>query len=1066
MKKRLAVIIMAFCMLLITACATVNIWENIDGENREYTIEFDGDSITVVVNKDGSCYNKTPTVRHEYDYDTGTSVATEWFSVADELGEEYAEYDAQIRINSALYGTWKVKGSELNIHFKGNMYTQYDIQGDDAQSFKDAFIANNPDKADIFENGIVESEDEIKANIVLDISGEENRLLQLESYVNGVLSVKYECSYTDDGKVLQMQLSYYYDDVERSTGIKYEYNEDGSWSVTNYQDGLIVKHVEYLDEEKISKNVSYGYAGDVSWVYSTVYTYNDDGKILQVNMYDDNDTVWSRTDYNYNDDGSYTQMSYERYDTDSELQLDYKSEFNTNGICIKSTSYNTNGSIVSQTCRYDNGFMKSEITYYDYEKGVIRSEKYCDEDGRTESKTTYYENGTKESEKVTNEDGSYTEISYFENGNKKIVENYDSDKNLVGNVYYNEDGSVKYENVRYYSTPVYDGLQYEDIVYVDGSSRYTRFYDNGNREYTYVRDSRNKIVEFIRYYYYSGKVQSVDKHDENEILIETIEYYESGNKRAFYKYDSDENVIESVCYNEDGSVKYINAEYFSVDYYDDGSLKREHVQYINGSCEDISYYENGIISNKTIVNNEDGSSAYIDYYENGTVSKEIIYDADGLYRCTHYYEDGTKSEERIEYADGSSVNTSYYENGNINYTKKYGKDSKLKESVYYNEDGSVKYVNVEYISIYESGNQKVETILYIGGKRTTTRFYENGQIQRIDTYVSDEWNAKATDSIVYRENGTVKYEKTTNADGSVTEIYYYENGKAEQKKTTNADGSVTETDYYENGKAEQEKKTNADDSSVTIKYREVGTKSYEYVTNADDSSVTIYYNEDGTISYKIEDITNEDGSSVMKHYHEDGTLYYEKVEKADGSYVSINYDETGRVTGREEYTINKDGSSVKTEYDGTGTVSGWIEYITTAEGVSVTTYYDKNGMMYGRVESTTDAYNSYVTTYYGKESDILTVYKEYIDEDIKGTVYNNDGSVRYDNVRDYNLDYYDNGSIRQEYILFRGDFSHVGISYYYDNDKITKIIEEWDKYGTTTKFSIYENDVLVSENTY
>lgn len=35
MKKRFAVIIMAFCMLLVTACATVNIWENIDGENRE-----------------------------------------------------------------------------------------------------------------------------------------------------------------------------------------------------------------------------------------------------------------------------------------------------------------------------------------------------------------------------------------------------------------------------------------------------------------------------------------------------------------------------------------------------------------------------------------------------------------------------------------------------------------------------------------------------------------------------------------------------------------------------------------------------------------------------------------------------------------------------------------------------------------------------------------------------------------------------------------------------------------------------------------------------------------------
>lgn len=1017
MKKRFAVIIMAFCMLLITACATVNIWENIDGENREYTIEFDGDSITVVVNKDGSCYNKTPTVRHEYDYDTGTSVATEWFSVADELGEEYAEYDAQIRINSALYGTWKVKGSELNIHFKGNMYTQYDVQGDDAQSFKDAFIANNPDKDDIFENGVVESEENIKANIVLDVSGEENRLLRLESYVNGVLSVKYECSYTDDGKVLQMQLSYYYDDVERSTGIKYEYNEDGSWSVTNYQDGLIVKHVEYLDEEKISKNVSYGYAGDVSWVYSTVYTYNDDGKILQVNMYDDNDTVWSRTDYNYNDDGSYTQMSYERYDTDSELQLNYKSEFNTNGICIKSTSYNTNGSIVSQTCRYDNGFMKSEITYYDYEKGAIRSEEYYDEDGRTESKTTYYENGTKESEKVTNEDGSYTEISYFENGNKKIVENYDSDKNLVGNVYYNEDGSVKYENVRYYSTPVYDGLQYEDIVYVDGSSRYTRFYDNGNREYTYVRDSRNKIVEFIRYYYYSGNVQSVDKHDENEILIETIEYYESGDKKAFYKYDSDENVIESVCYNEDGSVKYTNVEYFFVDYYDDGSLKREHVQYINGSYEDISYYENGIISHKTIVNNDDGSSVYVDYYEDGTVSQEIINDA-----------------------DGSSVNTSYYENGNINYTKKYGKDSKLKESAYYNEDGSVKYVNVEYINIYESGNQKVETILYIGGKRTTTRFYENGQIQRIDTYVSDEWNAKATDSIVYRENGTVKYEKTTNADDSVTEIYYYENGKAEQKKTTNADGSVTETDYYENGKTEQEKTTNADGSFVTIKYREDGTKSYEDVTNADGSSVTIYYNEDGTISYKIEDITNEDGSSVRKYYHEDGTLYSETVKKADGSYVSIDYDDNGRVTGREEYIINEDGSSVKAEYDGTGTVSGWIEYITTAEGVSVTTYY-------------------------GKESNILTVYKEYIDEDIKGTVYNNDGSVRYDNVKNYWLDYYDDGNIRREYI-FRGDLSQANIFYDYENGKTTKTVLEMDINGTTTKFSIYENDVLISENTY
>lgn len=252
------------------------------------------------------------------------------------------------------------------------------------------------------------------------------------------------------------------------------------------------------------------------------------------------------------------------------MYVSSKTEYNQNGIRLKSTGFNSNGDITSITeYKYDEqGKLKEEkntsgdkislITYtYDNSGNLIEHKKTVNGEVQVQNSWVY------------NDKGILTEY-YWSNGRQKNV--YDENGNVISYIRIDENGieipenKLEYdESGRLIKVIVYneDGSEYVSSIYSydsNGNLISKMFYDvNGNldesNEYEY--DNRgNKIKEIYKVYENNNIYTSIMEwiYDENNYLTEYI--FNQGVERVVYSYDEYGNKTSESHYNRNGSIDY------------------------------------------------------------------------------------------------------------------------------------------------------------------------------------------------------------------------------------------------------------------------------------------------------------------------------------------------------------------------------------------------------------------------------------------------------------------------------------------------------------------------------
>lgn len=369
MKKFLSVLLI-FCIFFIAGCSENNansptLSPSINGgssatatptpsanpidKSYEYEVESYTEKTYAVINKDGTAeyYTLSDT------YIDNEPVIIDWLKVSDIFGYEYVEYDAKVQSRCTLYGTFGLNGNILKLNLSGSYYHQYIIQGNDAEAFKAAYIANNPDKEDFFGKGVEDIYVPAvkQASAVIEISGTECKFISYSSntpYEDSEIICNIDYTYLDNGKLSKYIETSSYKDTSRTFEVVYTYNDDGSYEVKSYENGKLLTENKYNSED------------------NAIFTkdYNEDGNIWFQRIYDDQGNTIKEINYLY------------EFGYCGELLYYSETEFNAaNRNVLKKTEYNINGEITSYTIyEYDetdsykikcsNYYANGNICYY------------------------------------------------------------------------------------------------------------------------------------------------------------------------------------------------------------------------------------------------------------------------------------------------------------------------------------------------------------------------------------------------------------------------------------------------------------------------------------------------------------------------------------------------------------------------------------------------------------------------------------------------------------------------------------------------------------------------------
>lgn len=325
------VCVMCFSALL-TGCTEsyVDIWEGIEGDEREYLMHdlyYGFNYTSIKLKKDNTVelfYNEvvySSTETEEYEYPT--------YHVSN-LGDEYADYNAEYKGYKVIYGTYKQTGDRLKVTFDSfTTYLRYDVSGEDAEAFKTAYIENNPDEVEIFTKGYVRGSNNMAGKeLTLSVNNNECKPLSFKWSFDKDGET---WTYYDSGEIKSYKSKRISDDSQKIV----DFNVDASYTESVYADGVIIQSTEYDSNGNVHKYCTYDKGGKLET--TSIYERNANGKPTTEKKYDSEDRLIIERTWKYDSDGK--QISIEEWEYDSNGNLVAKREYDSKGMLLSETRY-------------------------------------------------------------------------------------------------------------------------------------------------------------------------------------------------------------------------------------------------------------------------------------------------------------------------------------------------------------------------------------------------------------------------------------------------------------------------------------------------------------------------------------------------------------------------------------------------------------------------------------------------------------------------------------------------------------------------------------------------------
>ena len=444
-----------------------------------------------------------------------------------------------------------------------------------------------------------------------------------------------------------------------------------------------------------------------------------------------------------------------------------KTTFSAGEITGEFWEYYNNG-VVSMTGNYSRKKLDGKIIYKDeddkvycesiYDRGKLKEIKFLDKKGEMISSTStrkgaanitfYSPQGLKTSEGFFDKDGSRKgkHISYFTSGKISEESNYTDDQLDGKLIKYYTNGKISED--RNYKDGNEDG--YYKSYFLNGKIKREGWLVKGSMEQTWISYNVNgDVVKKVYYlnnspsgyteYFYPGNIPDYSLRYINGWVEEVTQYDTTGSIIQ-------SNVFESG--NGNYTFKHINGKTLS-------NVPQKN--YMNNGVKE-SFFYNGQIASKSILENDDLTGNFIAYHKNGKTKAEGKYvddKKDGIWK--YYYSDGKLQKEET------------YFNGELN-----GKIIKYKPTG--DKDVLITYKNGELNGPYIIYGEKNEVAVVYNYENDLIKSYqyEVSKDKLSDSFKIKNYTGKVSSQYPNGKPGADLNFVDNNLDGHYR--YYYSNG--------------------------------------------------------------------------------------------------------------------------------------------------------------------------------------------------------------------------------------------------------------------------------------------------
>lgn len=428
-------------------------------------------------------------------------------------------------------------------------------------------------------------------------------------------------------------------------------HEDGTQTVSKFEDGGILAHRTLLDADGNAPDVIYGDDPVYVWInwenvskvygpWQTVIGWKSKGAdahnsvncsyvqglcggALKEYTVSGGDAVFIKT---FDPKGNLLEYLYYRDAQMSELGslevYSYDAQGNYTGAT--ETSYHGDGSYWIST--YDeNGIELTRERHYINAEGVevVSYERY---------------------ETELDDQGREIRVQTFDGENGRLISIDETEYDAEGNVhqetrtYFYEDGgyniSVRDREGKYLKNNDYypsGKIEYVTDYNADGQrTKWTRYYESGQVDSVVEYNDQGEHAQRTDYYE-NGQIESLTEYSDQGKIVKSTDYFENGKIRSVYEYNEAGDIIKSTSYDENGNVEYSSG--YQYEYDADGNIIKK-----------IKLDEQGGITGWETV----------EYDADGNKAKRTNYDASGKleYWTDYTYDDeGRFVDCRVHYPD-------------------------------------------------------------------------------------------------------------------------------------------------------------------------------------------------------------------------------------------------------------------------------------------------------------------------------------------------------------------------------------------------------------------------------